>query len=495
MFMLNAIFHRLQTRGPASLLRQFLLHWKGEHVYRRWLVESEGERQAAREAVRRELQGWDAAPLISILMPVYNTPEAWLREAIDSVLAQDYPNWQLCIADDASTAPHIRPLLERYAAEDPRIRITFRERNGGIAACSNSALALAEGAYAALLDHDDRLAPEALGFVAAAIRKHPNARFLYSDEDRLDARGRRCRPNRKQDWNPDLLLGQHYPNHLSTYRTDVLREIGGFREGFDGSQDYDLALRATACLQAQDIVHIPHILYHWRMAARSVSRSGDSATHAKNANHRALAEHLAGTGAVIEDIPPHGFHRIHWPLPKSISLEILLHGYANPLPLQSLPRTGCGGEGQGGGISNTHFPTLGDAIRHAQTSKADLLCFLDAGLEPVNDDWQEELMAQAWRADIAAVGGTICDRNHRILEGPYAGLHANDPGPHGRAGLAQNVSALSFRCLMLRRDAFNALNLLENIGTLTKADVLLSAALLRHGRLLWTPFAAFEVNA
>src|SRR5205823_9426343 len=167
----------------------------------------------------------------------------WLGEAIDSVQCQIYENWELCIADDASTDQRVRPFLLERAETDKRIKVVFRTANGHISACSNSALALATGEWCALLDQDDRLAENALAFVALEIVAHSDAGLIYSDEDKIDHHGARSNPFFKTDWNPQLFLGQNYINHLGVYRTSLLREIGGFREGYEGSQDYDLALR------------------------------------------------------------------------------------------------------------------------------------------------------------------------------------------------------------------------------------------------------------
>ena len=177
-------------------------------------------------------------------MPVYNTPEEYLRKAIDSVRAQLYPDWQLCIADDASRAPHVRELLELAAAEDDRIKVFFRETNGHISDASNSALSLASGEYILLLDHDDELEEHALYLFAEEILAHPDADIIYSDEDKLNSRGKRIDPFFKPDWSPEYFLACMYTCHIGVYRTALVREIGAFRSEFDSAQDYDLVLRA-----------------------------------------------------------------------------------------------------------------------------------------------------------------------------------------------------------------------------------------------------------
>ena len=226
-------------------------------------------------AWKRRIRALRRKPLISVLVPVYNPNLQFLQEAFDSVRNQVYDAWELCLADDASTDPAVRPLLEEMARSDERVRVEFRKTNGHIAACSNSALQLARGEWCALLDQDDLLAPHALAAVAAEIADYPAAGIIYTDEDKIDASSARSNPYFKGDWNHELLLGQNFINHLGVYRAALLREIGGFREGFEGSQDYDLALRCVEKLQPEQVRHIPRVLYHWRMAEGSVAGDPD----------------------------------------------------------------------------------------------------------------------------------------------------------------------------------------------------------------------------
>ncbi|WP_200929943.1 glycosyltransferase family 2 protein [Nostoc piscinale] len=184
-------------------------------------------------------------PLISIVMPVFNTPANFLREAIDSVLNQVYSYWELCIADDASTDNQIRQILEDYSSKDSRIKVVFRNENGHISRCSNSALELATGEFISLLDHDDILTPDALYEVALLLNQHPDADMIYSDEDKMAENGKLQDPFFKPDWCPDSFLSRMYTCHLGTYRRELVEKIGGFRVGYEGSQDYDLVLRLT----------------------------------------------------------------------------------------------------------------------------------------------------------------------------------------------------------------------------------------------------------
>ncbi|MEP6849625.1 MAG: glycosyltransferase, partial [Acidobacteriota bacterium] len=227
-----------------------------ERRYQRWIERGsldDGRRRQIREMVKALPQ----TPLISILLPVYNTDERFLRLCVESVKSQLYPYWQLCIADDASTAKHVRPILEKYASEDERVKVIFRETNGHISAASNTALELVSGEFTTLLDHDDELSEDALFWIAQEIDDHKNAELIYSDEDLVDDRGRRSRPRFKPDWSPDLFLSLNLLNHLVAFRTDTLKKAGGFREGFEGSQDYDLELRFVEQIPEVAVRHIP----------------------------------------------------------------------------------------------------------------------------------------------------------------------------------------------------------------------------------------------
>jgi len=204
-------------------------------------------------------------------MPVFNPKPEWLSAAIESVLDQAYPHWELCIADDCSTDPEIRKLLDQYCSTDSRIRVFYRSVNGHISDCLNSALAMASSPWIVLLDHDDLLTADALLLVSHAINSFPSARLIYSDEDKISSDGSLFGPYFKSDWNPLLMEGQNLISHLGVYQAELVKSIGGFRLGYEGSQDYDLALRYIEQIDRNDIHHIPLVLYHWRVHDQSIS--------------------------------------------------------------------------------------------------------------------------------------------------------------------------------------------------------------------------------
>jgi|GEM_PF-1359225 len=264
----------------------------------------------SRKQTALEIAAFQYKPKISIVMPVYNTHSNFLELAIRSVVAQFYQNWELCICDDASTEKHVRETLEKWQARDPRIKVVYSHTHEHISGASNRALALATGEFIGLFDHDDILSPAALFETAKLLQDHPDADMIYSDEDRLDPKGRRVRPGRKPDWRPELMLESMYTCHFGVYRKSLVDEIGGFRKGFEGSQDYDLVLRLTE--KTSKVHHIPKILYHWRMAPGSGADHYTAKPYALVSARRAIAEHLqrCGIRATVQHGTSPGFYRV-----------------------------------------------------------------------------------------------------------------------------------------------------------------------------------------
>ncbi|MBX8934325.1 glycosyltransferase family 2 protein, partial [Enterobacter sp. K62_1] len=280
-----------RTHGVKKAIRRVKLELKpGSIDYAEWI--SRHEKPDLKEQ-RKEAQGFAYRPLISILMPVYNVEIKWLEKCIDSVLDQTYDHWELCISDDASTDPAIRKCLESYQAKDDRIKVVFRKENGHISLATNSALEIAEGEFIALLDNDDELPPFALYEVAKVLNVHPELDVIYSDEDKIDADGNRFDPHFKADWSPDTLIGNNYISHLGVYRTSIVKELGGFRKGYEGSQDYDLVLRVTEQIPADHIYHIDRVLYHWRTIPGSTASNGEAKSYIYDSGVKALTDALS----------------------------------------------------------------------------------------------------------------------------------------------------------------------------------------------------------
>jgi O-antigen biosynthesis protein len=443
-------------------------------------------------------------PLISVLVPVYNAELRWLQAMIDSVRRQTYTNWELCLADDASTHPAIPLLLAAAAATDARIKWIRRDTNGHISAATNSALALATGDYVAFLDQDDLLAPEALSEIAHALRAHPTARIIYSDEDKIDVRGRRYSPHFKSSWNPDLLLGQNYFCHLTAYETVLVRKLGGLRRGYEGAQDWDLALRAVTEVSPGAIVHIPRILYHWRAVKGSTARANDEKTYHLEAARLSLRDHLARNRMAGEVLPVTGGHwRVRYflpsPAPKvtliiptrnrvdllrpcvesifertaypDFELLIIDNGSDDPATLAYLNELAGTGRAR---ILRDDGPFNYSALnnRAARASTTPILALLNNDIEPITPDWLDEMVSLALRPSTGAVGALLLYPNETIQHaGVVLGITGNpaEPGIAGHAflgkscddnsyfnklRLTQNYSAVTAACLVVRREVF-----------------------------------------
>jgi glycosyltransferase involved in cell wall biosynthesis len=240
-------------------------------------------------------------PLISILLPVYNTPEQYLRECLDSILRQSYPRWELCIADDCSPDPRVAEIIREYCEKDNRIKFNQRRKNGHISAATNSALELASGTFIALMDHDDVLWPNALHEVVEVVRHNPKVDHIYTDEDKIDGSGTvHSYPFLKPDLSLEFLESCNYITHFSCIRTSVMRKIGGFRVGYEGAQDWDLFIRISEV--TSNIVHIPKLLYSWRVHEASTASNTDAKPYVYEAQRKLLEDHIErqGVRGVVE---------------------------------------------------------------------------------------------------------------------------------------------------------------------------------------------------
>ena len=315
----NAGTHRIAKESSAGPLLTQIHNVIDGFSYRRWARRFDRLRAHDLRAINEASARLTYRPRISVLMPVYNTDERWLRPAIESIRGQLYTEWELCIADDASPDPGVRQLLREFQSKDSRIKVAFREVNGHISAASNSALQLATGEFIALVDHDDVLPSHALLAVVHELNRHPDADIIYSDEDRLDESYRRYDPYFKPDWNPELFCGQNFISHLGIYRTELVRRVGGFREGIEGSQDYDLAWRVIEQSETSRIHHIPYVLYHWRAIRGSAALGTREKAYAHDAARRAVEGHLARIGVAGTCQPADNavYHqRVRYPLPQ-----------------------------------------------------------------------------------------------------------------------------------------------------------------------------------
>lgn len=503
--------YRKARRRYASIRRAAL--------YQEWIRKYDTITEEDRLTIRDRIETLPSKPTISILMPVYNVDEKWLRKAIESVIDQIYSHWELCIADDCSTKPHVRKVVEEYAAKDGRIKVVFRPVNGHISAASNSALELATGEFTALLDHDDELPEHALYMVAAEIDLHPEVDMIYSDEDMIDVRATRYEPKFKPDWSPDLFYSMNMAAHLIVYRTSLLRKVGGFRVGIEGSQDYDLALRTIEEIPVKNIRHIPHVLYHWRSIPGSVAFDVGEKSYAHERARRAIEEHFERKGTNVECIRGVSeLHRSIHPLPaESPHVSIIVTGgeisktLGGILSKTKYDRFEIIVVGPGGDVPDDCrvkrivakdqrlYERLNEAVKAASGS---VLCFLDGSTSVEDPNWLREAVSHAMRKEIGAVGVKILYPGRKvknaglILEGEKGIVRAHyqldaDDVENIWLWVAQDVSAVSSECLTIRKDVF------EGIGGFdfrsfpaVYADVDLCLRLLETGyRNVWTPWA------
>ena len=297
--------HGSRRERLARILMQYFRRFRQRPVaeltsYDKWIAANEPSLSALK-AQHTKANDFGYKPLISLIMPVWNTPKEILNQTISSVLQQTYGNWELCITDGNSN-PETKKVLSYWAKKDRRIRIKFLDENKGIAVNSNEALSLAQGEFVAFLDHDDTLAPFALHEVIGVINEHAEVDVIYSDEDKIDEKdGKRCDPYFKPDYSPDLLMSNNYMPHFLVIRKRLGGQVGWLRDGFDGAQDYDLVLRATS--SARSVIHIPKVLYHWRATPGSAAASTNAKPHSSQAGQRALLDHLKSIQLEGEVLP------------------------------------------------------------------------------------------------------------------------------------------------------------------------------------------------
>lgn len=367
--------------------------------------------------------------LISVVMPIYRVAERHLRDAIASVRQQSHPAWELLLLDDASPEPHVARVLAEAAREDRRIRVFRHDATGGIAVASNQLLAEARGAYAAFLDHDDTLHPRALELVARALAAWPGTDWLFSDEDVIDGDGRHGEPRLKPGWSHHLLLAFNYVAHLRVVRTETLRRVGGHREGLDGAQDWDLALRVLAA--GGRFRHLPGILYHWRRVPGSMARAAAAKPAAHTRALLALTEHLRGfpgSGEVDARVllEPASLFQTRRAADPAMTVAALVPPGATPW----LPATEA--------LAIQPYPPRADeAIAAARRSAADAIAVMPPGLP--RPDHLAELLALLAVPGTAIVAARHVGRRRVACSGwlrgwrgqawdPWAGLAVDDPG-------------------------------------------------------------------
>ena len=502
--------------------------------YIRWLDANSAALTVDSEEMKATIKDFTSNPKISIVLPVYNSNIKWLTEAIDSVVGQTYENWELCIADDASTTSDIKDLLLSYAKNNVRIKVELRKENGHISIASNSALSLASGEWVGLLDHDDFLTSDALFWVAQCINNYPNAKLIYSDEDKINEMGVMADPYFKPDWNRELFYGHNLICHFGVYAKSLLEEIGGFRVGFEGAQDYDLALRCIERIHSSSIRHIPRVLYHWRTHDKSTAKNSEAKPYAMLAGERALQEHFIRQGIKSKpELIGHGY-RIRYQLPKISPLVSLIIPTRNGLfflkmcvesilnktkyenyeilivdndsdDSETLDYLNSFVGAEKIKVIRSPGPFNYSEINNkaVDLAKGEIIGLINNDIEVIDEDWLSELVSRAVLSDVGAVGPKLLYKDGSLQHagiilgiGGWAGhSHKGFPGDvHGyaaRVSLAGEFSAVTGACLVVRKEIFKKVGGLdaENLKiSCNDVDLCLKINALGY-RNIYTPFA------
>ena len=472
-------------------------------------------------------------PRFSIVTPTFNTPAAALKSCISSVLKQQFQDWEWCIVDDASTEPHVYRMLSKAARRDKRIRISRRSQNGGIVAASQDAVDMALGEFVVLLDHDDLLHSEALLAVDQRLKTDPTIDYLYTDEDKIDNNGNHYDVFKKPSFDPLRLAGQNYCCHLSVFRSTLLDQIGGFRAGFEGSQDYDLILRATE--KARTVAHIPRVLYHWRAIPGSAATQLDAKPYALDAALRAVRAHLDRTGSASEVaqlpsgyvavkpkassqpkvsivIPTRGDSKRVWGTHTCLvenavegiirhttysNFEIVVvHDYKDgqpvfPINLGADPR-----------ITTVPYQApfnfsdkCNVGVKH---STGEVIVLLNDDIQIIDGDWLDVFVAMLEYPGVGMVGpmllledGRIQSAGHTNIPTPHnlgTGLSSNNPGSFGMFALTRRVSGVTAACAAIPRSIYEELGGFSIDFPACFNDLDFCYKLTESGRhIVWTP--------
>jgi len=481
---------------------------KVKDSYDLWIMKNEPN-GSNWEDLKKESSLLKYRPKISIITPAWNTDEKWLRLAIESVQNQVYDNWELCIVNGGSTKKHVKKVINEYAGRDSRIRVKHLEENKGIAGNSNEALALATGEYVGFLDHDDELLPFTLLEVVKTLNDKPQQDFIYSDEDKIDERGRRMDPFFKPDWSPDMFLSCNYLCHFSVIRKKVLDKIGGFMPGYDGSQDYDLFLRATEIIDEARISHIPKILYHWRTIAESAASSCGAKPYAYIAAKKALTDSMGRRRVEINGVSDGfwtGSYRIRYAIEGSPKVSILIPNRDNASILKRcidsiIKETNYTNyeivviDNQSHKDETLDYyedlakidkvkmlyydkPFNFSAINNYAVSKtdSDYIMFLNNDTEVLSNEWLSAMLEHAQREKVGAVGTKLLFMNGSIQHcGVVLGLggvaghpYSKFPDHNGYSGIIniiRNYSAVTAACMMTKRSCF------EDVGGFNEVNL------------------------
>jgi len=513
------------NREYFSLIQEKVDH---ETICRKWIKKNE------KDILKTEPLAYN--PLISIITPTHNTEKKYLVKMIESVLAQTYANWELCIADDVSIDPQTIQTLQAYEKNYTNIKVTYRKNNGHISQASNSALELACGEYVAFLDHDDMLAPNALYEMVKKLNENKNLKLIYSDEDKIDSKGNRFEPHFKSGWNPDMFYAQNYLSHLVLLRKDIVDKLDGFRPGYEGSQDYDLLLRSLEYIDSHEIDRIEKILYHWRATSGSTALNHSEKSYTTQAGIRALQDHFSRQNRnvhVQEGLLPNTY-KVSYSLPTEPPLVSLLiptrDGYDilskciesilekttypnyeiiildnQTTDTQTLNYFNHLQKSQNIAIIRYNYPFNYSSINNfgIQYAKGAVVGLINNDVEVIGEGWLTEMVSHALREEIGVVGSKLYYDDLTIQHaGVILGIKGmaehsqkyfprDSNGYFSRLKIIQNYSAVTGACLVLRKSIFEEVGGLdEKYLSVTLNDIDLCLKVSSRGyRNLWTPYA------
>jgi O-antigen biosynthesis protein len=525
----KSVYH-IKQHGLRNFLDVAKEHVFFDALYQKWLKKNVLSYEEAQ--MQRDTK-FLLEPQISIIVPVYNTRKEHLTSMIESVKSQTYPHWELCITDGHSKEAHIKDILSEYSLNDKRIKIRFLDQNEGIAGNSNKAIALSSGSYITFLDHDDVLPQQALFEVVRTINENPEADFIYSDEDKITEHGtKRCDPHFKPEWSPDTLRSYNYITHLTVITKRLLDEIGWFRMGYDGSQDYDLILRATEC--AQRIVHISKILYHWRIIEGSTSAGSSEKPYTHISGRRALEDHLnrlKKEGKVEDGIFPNSY-RLRYRLNSLPLVSIIIPNRDNAGELSVCIKSIIDGSTyknyeiiimENGSVEKQTFDlyrklenvenisiyTWDKTFNYSQINndavdfaKGEIVLFLNNDMKVISPGWIESMLQHAKCERVGCVGAKLYYENNTIQHAgivvglcgiaghPFKRFSRGSHGHKGRLNVIQNVSAVTGACLMMRKSVFYEVGGFDERYPLAFNDVDLCMNVRKLGYLIiYTPYS------
>lgn len=518
-------FRYLKHFGVKEFMVRLAERTEPEEVpYNPWF---ESHKASPEKLQRQRAHRFKHAPLISIVVPAYRTPEVFLRQMIDSVIAQSYENWELCIANGSPEDEAVQRVLREYAGKDKRVKYRDLAQNLGIAGNTNAAFEMASGDFVGLLDHDDLLAPNALYEIVSIITEDETVDAVYTDEDKVRTDlSEHFQPHFKPDFNIDLLRSNNYICHFFAVRRSLMERVGGFRTEFDGAQDYDYIFRCTE--QARKTAHVAEILYHWRVHEASTADNPASKMYAFEAGKRAIEEHLKRCGETGEvtlrkDL---GFYRVKYPVQGSPLVSVLIpnkdQSETLKTCLESLKKTAYPNyeiiiiennsseeqtyayykelkrdpkvrivRWEQKGFNYSALNNFG-----AKFAEGEYLLFLNNDIEAIKSGWMEELLANCQRKNVGIVGAKLYYPDDTVQHaGTIVGLggiagHAFINLPRARSGylhkasLQMDLSAVTAACMMMKRSVFDEIGGFEEQLAVAFNDVDLCLRTVQAGYLV-----------